>query len=217
MFTGIVQEIGLVHEIRTKKEGLSLQIQAARAARSLQIGGSVAVQGVCLTCTERSGSTFWVDVSQETLRKTTLGSLQKAQRLNIELPLRLIDPLGGHLVTGHVDAVGTVEAVQPEGTGRLITFRSEESITQFTVEKGSITVDGVSLTAFDVTDSTFRVALIPHTLRVTTLGALQPGDAVNLEADLVGKYLARLAKHPLRALEAAKKFPDLPQWEETNS
>lgn len=198
MFTGIVQEIGLVQEIRHKNEGLSLKIQAARAARSLQIGGSVAIQGACFTCVERTGSSFLIDVSQETLRKTTLGQFKVGDRLNIELPLRLVDPLGGHLVTGHVDDVGQVQTVKHEGTSRLITFSASPSILRYTVEKGSITVDGVSLTAFNVTDDTFQVALIPHTLRVTTLGGLQPGDRVNLEGDLVGKYIERLLTRPLQ-------------------
>lgn len=197
MFTGIVQEIGILEQVEHKASSITLHIKAAHAARSLEIGGSVCTQGVCLTCVERTGSSFVVDVGQETLRKTTLGAFEPGCKLNLELPVRLSDPLGGHLVTGHVDGIGTVEEIHQEGTGRLVTFRAPAEILRTTIEKGSITVDGVSLTAFGVTDRTFQVSLIPHTLRVTTLGGLHPGDRVNLEADLIGKYVARLTNGPV--------------------
>lgn len=192
MFTGIVQEVGIVEQVRQTASGLSVQIKAPSAARSLTLGGSIATQGVCLTCVERSGGSFWVDISEETLRKTTLGELRKGDKVNLELPLRLVDRIGGHLVTGHVDGVGTVVDSQAEGAGRILTFEAPPQIMRYTIEKGSVAVDGVSLTAFHVTDRTFQVALIPHTLRVTTLGALRPGARVNLEADLLGKYVERL-------------------------
>ncbi len=197
MFTGIVQETGIVEAVSHKPEGSALRIKATNSVRSLDIGGSICTQGVCLTCVEISADSFLVDVGQETLRKTTLGDLQPGDRINLELPLRLSDPLGGHLVQGHVDGVGSVEGTYPEGEGQIITFRAPREILGTTIEKGSITIDGVSLTVFNVTDQSFQVSLIPHTLNVTTLGELKPGDRVNLEADLVGKYVARLINRPV--------------------
>lgn len=192
MFTGIVQEIGIIDAVLRGAQGLTFRIQAPRAARTLNVGDSVCTQGVCLTCVEKSGASFSADVSAETLRRTTLGGMKVGEKLNLELALRLADRLGGHLVSGHVDGVGQVVSIHNEGSGRVITFSAPESILRYTIEKGSVTVDGVSLTAYDISDSSFRVALIPHTLRVTTLGALRVGTAVNLEADLVGKYIERL-------------------------
>lgn len=192
MFTGIVKEVGRIAWRKAARDGLTLGIEAPGTAAVLQIGDSVATQGVCLTCVRVEQSTFVTDVSLETLRLTTLGKLAEGDRVNLEPALRLSDPIGGHLVSGHVDATGNVEWIRDEGEGKRIAFRAPAPLMRYVIQKGSIAVDGVSLTVAAVTDSGFQVALIPHTLAVTTLGSLRPGDAVNLEVDLIGKYVERL-------------------------
>ena len=192
MFTGIVEEMGTVVAVHPTDQGLRLVIEARRSAAELGLGDSICTQGVCLTCVERNGDRFGVDVSAETLRRTTLGRLSPGDRVNLELPLRLNDRLGGHLVTGHVDGVGRLLSIVEEGESRLYTFEAPDEGARYLVQKGSIAVDGVSLTVAGLRRSEFDVALIPHTLRVTTLGSLRPGEPVNLEADLIGKYVARL-------------------------
>lgn len=192
MFTGIVQEVGTVLSTRPIDQGLHLLIEAPQSASQLAMGDSICTHGVCLTCVELDRDRFAVDVSAETLRRTTLGSLAAGSRINLELALRMGDRLGGHLVTGHVDGVGRLLSIAEEGESRLYTFEAPADVMRFVVEKGSIAVDGVSLTIAGLKGTEFHVALIPHTLQATTLGALRVGDSVNLEADLIGKYVARL-------------------------
>jgi len=192
MFTGIVQEIGVIVERTPTDQGVRLAVRAPETVSGLAVGDSVCTSGVCLTCVAIEGDVFRVDVSAETLRKTTLGDLAAGAKVNLEPALRLSDRLGGHVVTGHVDATGKLVAKEPEGTSALYTFWAPAGILRYTVEKGSIAVDGVSLTAFDIHEETFRVALIPHTLAATTLGAIEPGARVNLEADLFAKYVEKL-------------------------
>jgi len=192
MFTGIVQAVGVIAKSSTTKLGATFWIDAPEITRSLEVGDSVCTQGVCLTAVSLRGEAFCVDVSAETLRRTTLGAWAVGTRANLELPLTLSDRLGGHLVSGHVDGVGQVVAVEEEGAGRIVTFQAPPSIMRYTIEKGSVTIDGVSLTLFALEGDRFKVALIPHTLEVTTLGALKAGDRVNLEADMIGKYVERL-------------------------
>jgi riboflavin synthase len=160
----------------------------ARLAR----GESVAIDGACLTVSARRGSRFAVDVSPESLRRTTLGRAAPGTPVNLERALRLADRLGGHLVLGHVDGVGRLERITPDGDWRLYRFRAPAPVARYLVEKGSIAVDGVSLTVFACGRGAFTVALIPHTLATTTLGRKQPGDAVNLEADVLMKHVERL-------------------------
>lgn len=202
MFTGIVQEVGAVVSTRPTDQGLFVEIEAPKSASQLALGDSICTHGVCLTCVERSGDRFFVDVSAETLRRTNLSSLAPGSRVNLELALRMGDRLGGHLVTGHVDGVGRLLSVVEEGESRLYTFEAPENVMRFVVEKGSIAVDGVSLTVAGVEESALRVALIPHTLKVTTLGTLRVGETVNLEADLIGKYVARLLEPAHTAAKA---------------
>lgn len=192
MFTGIVQEVGRISHIKPHQTGAEIKILAPEAVSQLQIGDSVATAGVCLTCTTIDDHHFTADLSRETLRLTTLGNLKVGDPVNLELALTLSTRLGGHLVTGHVDGVGTVESVNREGQGKVIVVSAPENVARYIVPKGSIAVDGVSLTVASVTSQQFSVALIPHTLQVTTLGRLKPGDRVNLEADLIGKYVERL-------------------------
>ena len=181
MFTGIVREVGTVASF----DGSRLVIQTAAEAG---VGDSVAISGVCLTVTERSDGSLAFDVVAETLDRTTLGRLAAGGKVNIEPSLRVGDQLGGHIVQGHVDGVGSLRE-----RGDLTWFDAPTEIARYCVEKGSIAVDGTSLTVAAVDDDGFAVALIPHTLEATTLGALDPGDPVNLEVDVLAKYVERLA------------------------
>lgn len=188
MFTGIVRELGTVDAF----DGSRLVVAAPETTASAAIGDSVAVAGVCLTVVERDEGRLAFDVVPETLARTALGRLGPGSSVNLESSLRVGDPLGGHVVQGHVDAVGRVRSVAPDGDGRRIRFDAPDTVVRYCIEKGSIAVDGVSLTLAAFDDEGFEVALIPHTLAVTSLGALEPGDEVNLEADVLGKVVERL-------------------------
>jgi riboflavin synthase len=188
MFTGIVHEVGSVISF----DGSRLVVTADGTAAGARVGDSVAVAGVCLTVVETDGGRLAFDVVPETLSRTVLGSLEPGRPVNLEPSLRVGDPLGGHVVQGHVDAVGRVRSVAPERDGRRLWIDGPENVVRYCLEKGSIAVDGVSLTVAALDDEGFEVALIPHTLAVTTLGSLEPGDAVNLEADVLGKVVERL-------------------------
>jgi riboflavin synthase len=188
MFTGIVRERGRVASMRQDPEGLRLEIDAPATASQLGVGDSVSISGACLTATGVSNGRFSVTAVTETLDRTTLGRLAPEDEVNLETATRAGDPLGGHFVQGHVDAVGRVASVDD---GR-VWVEAEPEILRYCVEKGSITVDGVSLTIAALRGDGFEVALIPHTLEVTTLGALQKGDDVNLEVDVLAKYVEKL-------------------------
>jgi riboflavin synthase len=188
MFTGIVREVGTVAAF----DGSRLVVAGAETAASSAVGDSVSVAGVCLTVVETEAGTLAFDVVPETLARTALGRLEPGDAVNLEPALRVGDPLGGHIVQGHVDAVGRVRSVAPEGDSRRIWFDGPEILVRYCLEKGSIAVDGVSLTVAAFDDDGVEVALIPHTLEVTTLGRLEPGDEVNLEADVLAKVVERL-------------------------
>jgi riboflavin synthase len=192
VFTGIVGEMGSIEAISATSEGARIRLSAPETAPECAIGDSVAIDGCCLTVVAGGGGALEFDAVAETLRRTTLGSLRPGDRVNVEAAMRMGDRLGGHWVQGHVDGVGTVTAVEPDGDGVAVTFAAPAAILRTTIEKGSMCVAGVSLTVTACDDETFAVALIPHTRAVTTLGRLAPGARVNLEADLVGKYVAKL-------------------------
>jgi len=192
VFTGIIEVIGTVREFSRQAAGARVHIGAGALAEGLRLGDSVAVEGACLTVTALCGDGFRADLSAETLARTTLGRLRAGVRVNLERPLRLGDRLGGHLVTGHVDAVGRIAERVPQGEGEFIRIRFPRELGPLLVMKGSVAVDGISLTVADLSRDTFGVAIIPHTLRHTTLGDKRVGDPVNLEADLLGKHVARL-------------------------
>ena len=192
MFTGIVRERGRVASLEEGPDGVRLEISAPETASQLGIGDSVSVSGACLTATEVSNGSFSVTAVAETLSRTTLGRLSAEDDVNLETAARVGDPLGGHFVQGHVDGLGRVASVDDGGRVRI---EAGPEILRYCVEKGSIAVDGVSLTIAGLRDGAFEVALIPHTLEVTTLGALEPGDEVNLEVDVLAKYVERLT-HP---------------------
>lgn len=174
--------------------GVRLTVVPKRRLARLALGESVAVNGACLTVTSGTGARFTVDVSPESLRRTTCGSLSRGSQVNLERSLRMGDRLGGHIVLGHVDGVGTVDRIKPEGDWVLYRFRAPKPIWPYLVEKGSIAVDGISLTVYDCRDGRFTVALIPHTLAETTLANRVPGDRVNLEADVLLKHIEAMLK-----------------------
>ena len=191
MFTGIVVDRGTVKKAREHSGVLELEIDAP-SARELKRGDSIAVNGVCLTATSAGRRRFSAQATPETLARTTLGTLKKGEEVNLELPARLSDRLGGHLVQGHVDGVVTVVRVESnEGTQR-VWLTGDDDLMRYLVPKGSVTLDGVSLTVVEVGRTTFQVALIPHTLSVTTLGRLEVGTRMNAEVDVLAKYVERL-------------------------
>jgi riboflavin synthase len=189
MFTGIVRERGRVVSFDGGRLVVETTVQAA-------VGDSIALDGVCLTVVSGDDKTLAFEVVPETLGRSTLGAIQAGELVNVEPALRLGDDLGGHMVQGHVDGVGHVRSSEPEGDGRRLWIEAPPAVLRTTVEKGSITVAGVSLTIAELSDDAFAVALVPYTLATTTLGDLGPGDEVNLEADVIGKYVARLLAAP---------------------
>jgi len=193
MFTGIVQAVGRVRTVEKRGADARLALDAAGLGLDdVAIGDSIAVAGVCLTVVALDASGFAFDVSPETLSRTTLGTLAAGDPVNLEKALRLADRLGGHLVAGHVDGVGKVVAVHDDGAAQRWVFSAPLALARYIAVKGSIAIDGTSLTVNDVDGDTFGITLIPHTLAVTTFGARKAGDAVNLEVDLVARYVERL-------------------------
>jgi riboflavin synthase alpha subunit len=192
MFTGIVRERGRVASRAGGDEGIRLRIAAPETATGVAPGDSVAVGGVCLTVVAVDGDELSFDAVPETLSRTALGRLEPGDDVNVEPALRAGEPLGGHMMQGHVDGVGRVRSAEPEGDGKRIWIDAPADVLRYCVEKGSIAVDGASLTVAALDDAGFAVALIPHTLAETTLGALAPGDDVNLETDVLAKYVERL-------------------------
>jgi riboflavin synthase len=188
MFTGIVRELGRVAAF----DGSHLRIAAPETAPQVAIGDSVAIAGVCLTVVANGSGELSFDAVPETISRTSLGRLGPGDGVNVEPALRAGDPMGGHVMQGHVDGVGAVRSVEPEGEGRRIWLDVPVGLLRYCVEKGSIAVDGTSLTVAALDDTGFAVALIPHTLAATTLGALAPGDTVNIEVDVLAKYVERL-------------------------
>ncbi len=193
MFTGIVRERGSVLSVDGSEDGARLRISAPQAAAQAGIGDSISIAGVCLTVVAIDDGKVEFDAVAETLRRSSLGRLRAGDSVNVEPALRVGEPLGGHYVQGHVDGVGRVRAVEPEGDSVQVSVDAPAEVLRYCVEKGSIAVEGVSLTITGVEDDGFGVALVPHTLAETTLGALRPGDEVNLEADVLAKYVERLA------------------------
>ncbi len=196
MFTGLVQDKGTVSSVHETADGVRLAIDS-RLAAALKEGDSVAVNGVCLTATGLcGGSLFGADVMHETLRRSALGAIEAGSAVNLELPMRAADRLGGHVVQGHVDGVGLVTEVREDGFARVVTVETDPELLRYVVEKGSIAVSGVSLTVARIDESTFDVSLIPETLERTTLGEAQPGFTVNLEVDVLAKYVEKLIGVP---------------------
>lgn len=192
MFAGIVEEMGAVKSLEKTLAGTRLTILAKMVMDDLPIGASISVNGACLTVVKRDDKEFTVDVSPETIGVTNFGNLSAGSPVNLERAMKLNERIGGHLVAGHVDGVGTVRERKRDGNATVLTFEAPPAVLRHCIVKGSITVDGVSLTINGITDRGFSVAIIPHTAKVTTLGIKQIGDTVNLESDLIGKYVERL-------------------------
>ena len=190
MFTGIIGELGEVEAVEAGADGTRIRIKAALAAE-LETGDSVAVNGACLTATSTGNGSFEAEVMRQTLGLTTLGALEPAARVNLELPLRAQDRLGGHVVQGHVDGTGTVSSMEPDGFARRLRVELPDELVPLVVERGSIAIEGVSLTVASMDGSTVEVSLIPETLERTTLGGLEPGAGVNVECDVMARYVRR--------------------------
>lgn len=187
MFTGIITEVG---EVARFASGGRIKVKAPETAGALEVGGSVALEGVCLTAVDVGEGYFEADISRETAT-TTLGGARPGDAVNLELPTAMGAPLGGHLVQGHVDGVGTVKELSPSGSGLMLRVAVPTEICRYVVEKGSVAVAGISLTAVDVADDEFGAAIVPHTYERTTLKYRRPGDRINVEADLIAKYVER--------------------------
>jgi riboflavin synthase len=192
VFTGIVREIGRVEAVQGGADGIRLLVRAPDTASATAVGDSVAVSGVCLTAVDVENGSLAFDAVPATLRRSSLGGVKTGAAVNIEPALRAGEPLGGHLVQGHIDGVGRVRVLEAEGDGARLEIDASPGLTRYLVDKGSITVEGVSLTVAELDDDGFAIALVPHTLAATTLGSLSPGDEVNLEVDVLAKYVERL-------------------------
>lgn len=193
MFTGIVREVGIVETLEGGEQGVRLVVSAPLTAPGLGVGDSVAISGVCLTAEAVDGVRIAFHAVPETLRRTSLGRLGAGGEVNVEPALRAGEPLGGHIVQGHVDGVGRIQSVEAEGVGLRVIVEAPARVLRYCVEKGSVAVEGVSLTVAELYDDAFGVALVPHTVQTTTLATLAPGREVNLEADMLAKYVERLA------------------------
>jgi len=202
MFTGLVQDLGTVAAVDATGDGVRLRLRTSLAGE-IGEGDSVAVNGVCLTATEVTGDAFAADVMHESLRRSSLGdAAREGERVNLELSLRASDRLGGHIVQGHVDAVGTVSGVRDDGFSRVVTIDAPAGVLRYVVEKGSIAVNGVSLTVSAISGDAFEVSLIPETLQATTLGRLEVGDSVNVETDILARHVERMLR-----LDAHRSLP----------
>lgn len=191
MFTGLIRELGEILSVTRKIGGAVLLLKADETASSAQLGDSISVNGVCLTVVRKEGSLLSFDLSDETLRSTNLGSLKKGTAVNLEPSLSPDSKIGGHFVTGHVDTVGTIRSKAQSGDMLKFEMKAPSGITDFLVEKGSVAIDGISLTVVDILKDGFSLVIIPHTAKLTTLGFKGPGDPVNIEVDILGKYVAK--------------------------
>lgn len=194
MFTGIIEEIGKVIRVQRTAGSSFIEIQAEKVLTDAHIGDSIAVNGVCLTVTDMTNDTFRADVMNETLSRSSLGSLVSGSMVNLERAMAANGRFGGHIVSGHIDGTGIITDVKNDGIAVWYTISAKDSLLRYIVEKGSIAIDGISLTVAKVTNSTFSVSIIPHTASETTLSMKKTGDIVNLENDIIGKYVERLIK-----------------------
>ncbi len=192
MFTGIVEELGSIRAVRRGADSARLVIEAARVIEGSRVGDSIMVNGVCLTSVHFGDRSFSADVMAETLAKSNLGRLKTGDRVNLERALRLGDRLGGHIVSGHIDGVGTITRLEKHDIATLVSIKAPDAVMRYIIKKGSVAIDGISLTVVDFDKDTFQVSLIPHTARETTLGFKKTGESVNLEGDIIGKYIERM-------------------------
>ncbi|MBW2155982.1 MAG: riboflavin synthase [Deltaproteobacteria bacterium] len=194
MFTGIIEALGTIREIRSTGQGKRLGVDADFDLDQTKIGDSISVNGACLTVVMIEGTRFQVDMSPETLARTTFGRAKIGDRVNLERALRLSDRLDGHLVSGHIDGIGTVKLKEKTGNAIIITIEIPESLSYYMIKKGSVAMDGISLTINNCGRNRFDVSIIPHTAKLTTLSFIKAGDLVNIETDMIGKYIERFAR-----------------------
>ena len=192
MFTGLVAELGSVEKLAQQGNSFHLTVAATKVMQNLKIGDSMAVNGVCLTVVHLGDASFTADVMPETVRLTNIGLLHAGDKVNLERTLRLCDGLDGHIVSGHVEGLGTIASRRPDGIAMVVTITAPAELLKYIIKKGSIAIDGISLTVTEVTETSFSVSLIPHTAKETTLGFKDVGDRVNLETDIIAKYVERM-------------------------
>lgn len=192
MFTGLVEEVGNISSIKKGSDSSQITINAKKIIEDMNIGDSISTNGICLTVISFSSHSFTVDIMSETLRVSSLGELSIGDKVNLERALRLGDRLGGHMVSGHIDGVGNIVSFKAEDNAKVITISASSDLLRYVIYKGSISIDGVSLTVFYVDDAVFKVSIVPHTSSVTTLLDKSVGDVVNLECDMIGKYVEKL-------------------------
>lgn len=192
MFTGLIEGIGRIKSVKRRQTSASYEFEVAFDLGRVNVGDSVAVNGCCLTVTSRLGNRFWADISDETLRITALGGLQAGDELNIERALKVGDRLGGHMVQGHIDGVGKITSINDLQDGKALEIQIPKRLMKYVVEKGSLAINGISLTVNQVKEDIVLIRIIPHTVEMTTLKNSRTGDAINLEVDIVGKYVEKL-------------------------
>ena len=192
MFTGLIAELGTVERLAEDSVSCRLTVRAPKILPGVKVGDSIAVNGVCLTVVHQQGNRFTADVMPETVRRTTLHQLQPGDKVNLEKALRPTDGLDGHIVQGHVEGVGRIQQITPEGNAMVYRIEVPRELSRYIVAKGSVAVDGISLTVTEADDSGFGVSLIPHTAKMTTLGYKRPGDMVNLETDILARYVEKM-------------------------
>ncbi|WP_110952973.1 riboflavin synthase [Anaerosinus massiliensis] len=205
MFTGIIEEMGKVKNVIHGIDSAKIRVEAKKVLEDIQLGDSIAVNGTCLTVVEFTTREFVADVMPETLNRTVLAALKSGDFVNLERALTLSSRLGGHIVSGHVDGMGKILAMEQHGNAILIKIEVHETLAKYTIEKGSITIDGISLTVVETANTWFSVSIIPHTASVTTLGIKKSGDSVNIENDVIGKYVERLLGLQKSSATEAKK------------
>ena len=194
MFTGIIEEVGTVKNVQHSGNNSFIRIEAKKVLEDVHLGDSIAVNGVCLTVTHSDSTTFQADVMNETLHRSSLGSLRSGSYVNLERAMAANGRFGGHIVSGHIDGTGSIADIRNDGIAVWYTIKTDKSILRYIVEKGSIAIDGISLTVAEVTEDSFSVSIIPHTASNTILGTKKVGDTVNLENDIVGKYIEKLMR-----------------------
>lgn len=192
MFTGIIEEIGEVFQIQQGAKSLKIKIKASKVIEDVSVGDSIAVNGICLTVCEFNDNTFSADVMAETIRKSSMSGLKMGSRVNLERAMSANGRFGGHIVSGHIDGIGKIENIKPEDNAIWFTISTTNDLSKYIVKKGSIAIDGISLTVAEIKGDIFKVSIIPHTAKETILSIKKSGDVVNLECDIVGKYIEKL-------------------------
>lgn len=209
MFTGIIEEVGKIKNISKTSSGILLTISANKVLRDCNLGDSIAVNGICLTVTKFDNDSFTVDVMNQTVRKTTLYKLTQNSYVNLERAMLVNSRFGGHIVSGHIDGIGTISDIKKDGIAFIYKINTTKEITKYIINKGSITIDGISLTVVSVSDTSFTVSIIPHTMTVTNLGKKKIGDMVNLENDCIAKYVEKMLDNKQEKKSLLEKLKEI--------